>query len=202
MNSRGLYSALHVLKLFRLEQHFFLTAQTGSADSLYASLRHQFCPVHERSLCVSDLAILSPQGISDLAILSPQGISDLAFLSPQGISDLAFLSPPGYITFLSPQGISDLAILSPQGISDLAILSPQGISDLTFLSPQGISDLAILSPQGISDLAILSPQGISDLAWSQDSKYLVSASDDKTLKIWEAATVSWTGSYGLSSLCG
>lgn len=33
-------------------------------------------------------------------------------------------------------------------------------------------------------------QGISDVAWSQDSKYLVSASDDKTLKIWEAATVS------------
>lgn len=33
-------------------------------------------------------------------------------------------------------------------------------------------------------------QGISDVAWSQDSKYLVSASDDKTCKIWEAATVS------------
>ena len=33
-------------------------------------------------------------------------------------------------------------------------------------------------------------QGISDLAWSQDSKYIVSASDDKTLKLWEAATVS------------
>ena len=27
------------------------------------------------------------------------------------------------------------------------------------------------------------------MAWSQDSKYLVSASDDKTCKIWEAATV-------------
>ena len=41
-----------------------------------------------------------------------------------------------------------------------------------------------------------SPQGISDLAWSQDSKYLVSASDDKTLKIWEAATVSEGGWEG------
>ena len=33
-------------------------------------------------------------------------------------------------------------------------------------------------------------QGISDVSWSQDSKYLVSASDDKTLRIWEASTVS------------
>ncbi len=38
-------------------------------------------------------------------------------------------------------------------------------------------------------LSVSSPQGISDVAWSQDSKYLVSASDDKTLKIWEAVTV-------------
>jgi WD40 repeat protein len=27
--------------------------------------------------------------------------------------------------------------------------------------------------------------GISDVAWSSDSRLLVSASDDKTLKIWE-----------------
>ena len=33
-------------------------------------------------------------------------------------------------------------------------------------------------------------QGISDIAWSQESKYIVSASDDKTLKLWEASTVS------------
>ena len=32
-------------------------------------------------------------------------------------------------------------------------------------------------------------QGISDVAWSHDSRYLVSASDDKTLRLWEAATV-------------
>ena len=33
-------------------------------------------------------------------------------------------------------------------------------------------------------------QGLSDVAWSTDSKLLVSASDDKTLKIWDFATVS------------
>ena len=33
---------------------------------------------------------------------------------------------------------------------------------------------------------------MSDVAWSQDSKYLVSASDDKTCKLWEAGTVSET----------
>jgi WD40 repeat protein len=32
--------------------------------------------------------------------------------------------------------------------------------------------------------------GLSDVAWSTDSKLLVSASDDKTLKIWEFSTVS------------
>ena len=30
--------------------------------------------------------------------------------------------------------------------------------------------------------------GISDVAWSSDSRLLVSASDDKTLKIWELST--------------
>lgn len=32
--------------------------------------------------------------------------------------------------------------------------------------------------------------GISDIAWSSDSRLLVSASDDKTLKIWELSSVS------------
>lgn len=32
--------------------------------------------------------------------------------------------------------------------------------------------------------------GISDVAWSHDSRYLVSASDDKTLRLWEVSTVS------------
>ena len=33
-------------------------------------------------------------------------------------------------------------------------------------------------------------QGISDVAWSSDSRLLVSASDDKTLKIWELSSVN------------
>jgi len=32
--------------------------------------------------------------------------------------------------------------------------------------------------------------GISDVGWSSDSRLLVSASDDKTLKIWELSSVS------------
>lgn len=35
-------------------------------------------------------------------------------------------------------------------------------------------------------------KGISDVSWSSDSKLLVSASDDKTLKIWDLASVSQT----------
>jgi len=31
--------------------------------------------------------------------------------------------------------------------------------------------------------------GISDVSWSTDSRLLVSASDDKTLKIWELSSV-------------
>ena len=33
--------------------------------------------------------------------------------------------------------------------------------------------------------------GVSDVAWAIDSRLLVSASDDKTLKIWELSSVSW-----------
>lgn len=39
-------------------------------------------------------------------------------------------------------------------------------------------------------LFIFNFKGISDVSWSSDSKLLVSASDDKTLKIWDLATVS------------
>lgn len=36
-------------------------------------------------------------------------------------------------------------------------------------------------------------QGISDVAWSSDSNLLVSASDDKTLKIWDLNSVRADG---------
>lgn len=32
--------------------------------------------------------------------------------------------------------------------------------------------------------------GISDISWSSDSSFIVSASDDETLKIWELSSVS------------
>ena len=33
-------------------------------------------------------------------------------------------------------------------------------------------------------------QGVSDVTWSPDSKYVSTASDDMTIKIWDVATVS------------
>lgn len=42
------------------------------------------------------------------------------------------------------------------------------------------------------NVAISIYQGISDVAWSTDSKLLCSASDDKTLKVWDFAAVSCT----------
>lgn len=41
--------------------------------------------------------------------------------------------------------------------------------------------------------------GISDVAWSHDSRLLVSASDDKTLKIWELASVNYCVYYDLET---
>ncbi|CAL1268231.1 unnamed protein product [Larinioides sclopetarius] len=38
-------------------------------------------------------------------------------------------------------------------------------------------------------------QGISDIAWSSDSHYIVSASDDKTLKLWDVRTERCTRTY-------
>lgn len=34
-------------------------------------------------------------------------------------------------------------------------------------------------------------QGLSDVAWSSDSQNLCSASDDRTIRIWSLATVSY-----------
>lgn len=43
-------------------------------------------------------------------------------------------------------------------------------------------------------------EGISDIAWSSDSELLASASDDKTVRIWNSETVSYKLSYTLT-LC-
>lgn len=37
--------------------------------------------------------------------------------------------------------------------------------------------------------------GISDVSWSSDSRLLVSASDDKTLKVWELSSVRFYCMY-------
>lgn len=42
--------------------------------------------------------------------------------------------------------------------------------------------------------------GISDVAWSSDSRLLVSASDDKTLKIWELSSVNIYNSNVVNSI--
>ena len=39
-------------------------------------------------------------------------------------------------------------------------------------------------------------KGLSDIAWSADSVYLASASDDHTIRIWDVDSVS-TGRFGV-----
>jgi WD40 repeat protein len=39
--------------------------------------------------------------------------------------------------------------------------------------------------------------GVSDVCWSADARYLCTASDDKTLKIWDFQTVWGRGIYCL-----
>lgn len=43
--------------------------------------------------------------------------------------------------------------------------------------------------------------GISDVTWSSDSRLLVSASDDKTLKIWELSSVSNSSQFNYHLCC-
>jgi WD40 repeat protein len=38
-------------------------------------------------------------------------------------------------------------------------------------------------------------KGISDVSWSTNSKFLVSASDDKSLKLWDVQTVTYLKKY-------
>lgn len=40
--------------------------------------------------------------------------------------------------------------------------------------------------------------GISDISWSSDSKYICSASDDKSIKIWDVQTVCILNCYAVS----
>uniref|UniRef100_M8B3K4 WDR5-like beta-propeller domain-containing protein n=1 Tax=Aegilops tauschii TaxID=37682 RepID=M8B3K4_AEGTA len=51
--------------------------------------------------------------------------------------------------------------------------------------------VALLSPSSLAVIANLRghTQGVSDLSWSTDSNYLCSASDDRTLRIWDIRSI-------------
>lgn len=90
-----------------------------------------------------------------------------------------------------------VSFLCPFSLYSTLVLSNVSISYLLCIWAGAEKVVKIWSPETGEFLRNLSghTQGLSDIAWSSDSVYLASASDDTTIRIWDVETVCFSPTY-------
>lgn len=123
-----------------------------------------------------------------------------AMFGPQCIEPSSTSKPRPNYKLRYTMGGHTMSISSIKFSPDGSMLASAGMFPVSFiavfiyLSPRKAADKHIKLWDAYAGQIIRTleghSEGISDVAWSNDSEYLASASDDKTIRIWKPDTVS------------